>query len=124
MSQPKPTILVIEDDAEVRDELCELIESAGFEVLAAANGQDGLSALRKHPHTRAVVLDLVMPVMNGATFRGEQLRDPAIAAIPTILLTGRNDVAPMGAALEACAWLPKPFAPDALLAILARYRPA
>jgi len=60
--------------------------------------------------------------MNGATFRGEQLADPALASIPLILLSGRDDIDFMANALGAAACLRKPLVGDALLRVLERYR--
>ncbi len=110
--------MIIEDDADIREELCDLLEGDGFKVITAGHGAEGLEQLRQAADVRVIVLDVTMPVMNGATFRGEQLADPALASIPTILLTGRDDVVAMGTALEPAACLQKPFAPDALLQIV------
>lgn len=121
-SPAKATILVVEDDAEVREGLQHLIEGDGFEVIAVENGQQALTQLRANPRIHAIVLDVVMPVMNGATFRGEQLADPNIASIPLIVLTGRDDIRPIASAMNAAACLPKPVAGDRLLRILERYR--
>lgn len=118
----KPALLVVEDDREIRESLCELLLQEGFEVRTASNGEEALVMLREQPDVRAIVLDMVMPVMNGATFRGEQLADPRIASIPTILLTGRDDSMPLARALGAAACVRKPFTPEALLEVLSRYR--
>ena len=119
---PRSVVMVVEDDSEVRESLCDLLQSSGFEVVAAENGEEALALLRSQPDVRAIVLDVSMPVMNGATFRGAQLADPAIASIPLVLLTGREDIRPLATALHAEACLRKPFVPDSLLEILERYR--
>ena len=116
------TIMVVEDDGEVRDALAELLEENGYTVLVSENGADALTQLRKHPHVRAIVLDVTMPVMNGATFRGEQLNDPDIASIPLILLTGREDSKPLANMLGAAACLQKPLVGDALLRVLEPFK--
>ncbi|MDB4990155.1 MAG: hypothetical protein JWN04_5333, partial [Myxococcaceae bacterium] len=74
--------------------------------------------LRSERDVRAIVLDVRMPVMNGATFRGAQLADEAIAAIPLVVLTGRDDVAQLANAMEATAYLRKPVIEDELLHLL------
>lgn len=122
MEHGKPTILVVEDQDDIREMIVELASDDGFAVLTAANGQEALTLLRQHPHVRVIVLDLVMPVMNGATFRGAQLEDPAIAHIPIVMLTARDDSSTLASALAAEACLQKPFTSADLLAILARYR--
>jgi len=114
--------MIVEDDADVREAVSELLHEHGFGTLCAENGQDALVLLRKQPNVRAIVLDVTMPVMNGATFRGEQLADPTLADIPLILLTGREDSAPIARALGAAACVQKPFSPSDLLRVLADYR--
>jgi len=74
-----PTILVVEDDRELRDCMDLLLRDHGYEVLVAEDAAEALAQLRQNPHVRAIVLDIEMPVMNGATFRGEQLADPKLA---------------------------------------------
>jgi CheY-like chemotaxis protein len=113
--QKKHAVMVVEDDEDIRDAIVSLLEDEGLEVLSASNGNDALAQLRMRADVRAIVLDLVMPVMNGATFRGEQLADPAIASIPIILLTGRDDFVPLATALDAAAYLQKPVTDEALL---------
>jgi CheY-like chemotaxis protein len=118
----RPKILIAEDDDDVREGLMELIGDSGFEVISAENGEVALDLLRKNPDVRAILLDVAMPVMNGATFRGQQLADPAIADIPLILITGREDITPMANALGAVACLRKPCVGEAVLRTLDRYR--
>jgi CheY-like chemotaxis protein len=113
--------MIVEDDADIREAVCELLHQNGFVTLSAENGRDALNQLHERPDVRAIVLDVTMPVMNGATFRGEQLADPSIAHIPLVLLTGREDSGPIARALGAVACLPKPFSPDDLLRVLSSY---
>jgi CheY-like chemotaxis protein len=122
MNGERPTILVVEDDGDVNEAICSLLTEHGFATITVQNGADALAQLRAHPHVRAIVLDVMMPVMNGATFRGAQLEDPSIADIPLVLLTGRSDGKPLAQALNAAAFLQKPFDADALLGILSPYR--
>jgi CheY-like chemotaxis protein len=122
MNGERPTILVVEDDEDVNEAICSLLREHGFATITVQNGVDALAQLRAHPHVRAIVLDVMMPVMNGATFRGAQLEDPAIAHIPLVLLTGRSDGKPLAQALNAVAFLQKPFDGGALLSILSPYR--
>jgi CheY-like chemotaxis protein len=114
--------MIVEDDADIREAVSELLHAHGLATLCAENGQDALALLRSQPNVRAIVLDVTMPVMNGATFRGEQLADPTLADIPLILLTGREDSAPIARALGAAACVQKPFSPNDLLRVLADYR--
>ena len=115
-------ILIVEDDADLQETMAELLQEQGFAVILASNGQEGLAKLREHAGVRAILLDVEMPVMNGAMFRGEQQEDPAIASVPLVVLTGRDDCVPLAKALAADAWIQKPFTPDALLRLVDRYR--
>lgn len=115
-------IMVVEDDADIRDGLSALLSDHGFSVLTAENGEIALGLLRDNTDVRAILLDVSMPVMNGATFRGQQLADPTIAEIPLILVTGRDDSAPLANALGATACVRKPLVGDELLQLVERYR--
>ena len=84
---PKKRILVVEDDADVREAIVSGLEHAGFEVVAAADGKMALDLLRHGIVPRAIILDLMMPVMDGWEFRRHQLADPTLAAIPVIVLS-------------------------------------
>jgi len=88
------TILVVDDDADIRASLCDLLEDEGYAVATAAHGRDALDYLRGHPAPSVVLLDLMMPTMDGYEFRAEQKRDPTIAAIPVVVMTARGTVEP------------------------------
>lgn len=79
--------LVIEDDPDIRGLLIELLEEEGIQTHACANGSEGLALMRAGLRPQVILLDLVMPVMDGWDFRTEQLRDPGLAKIPVILIT-------------------------------------
>lgn len=86
------SILVVDDDTDIRSTLCEYLEDEGYAVGSAANGQDALDYLREHPTTSVVLLDLMMPIMDGYRFRIEQKSDPAIASIPVVVMTAGGAV--------------------------------
>jgi CheY-like chemotaxis protein len=108
------TILLVDDDDEIRDVVALVLGSAGFCVVTAANGREALARLREDPKPTAILLDLMMPVMNGYEFRAEQLRDPALRAIPTLIFTA-GAVTPQVKALGAEAILRKPVTSAQLL---------
>jgi CheY-like chemotaxis protein len=84
-------VLVVEDDSEVREILVELLEDHGYRATAAANGLEALQRLRGDGFRPCVIiLDLMMPVMDGATFWTEKQRDPALADIPVIVLSAHR----------------------------------
>ena len=84
------TILVVDDDAAVVRPLARFLELEGFTPVTAANGLEALTYLRGGGDASVIVLDLRMPVMDGWAFRREQLRDPALAPIPVVVLTGAD----------------------------------
>ena len=84
------TVLVVDDDAAVVRPLARFLELEGFNAVTAANGLEALTYLRGGGSASVIVLDLRMPVMDGWSFRREQLRDPAIARIPVVVLSGAD----------------------------------
>jgi CheY-like chemotaxis protein len=117
-------ILIIEDDDDLRVMMALMLELEGYPVVTARNGAEGLDAMRRAA-PRLILLDLMMPVMDGATFRRHQLADPKHAAIPTVCVSARHDAREAGRQLHAVAVVPKPMTPEQLLAAVARYdRPA
>ena len=85
-----PTVLVVDDDADVREMLELFLTHSGFEIRSAANGAQALERMReKRPCV--VLLDLMMPVMTGWQFRERQLEDPSIASVPVVVVTAAFD---------------------------------
>jgi CheY-like chemotaxis protein len=84
-------VLIVEDDAQIAAVLGETLRDEGYEVRRASNGQEGLAILGQWtPDT--IILDLMMPVMDGKTFRAEQRRLPEpLAGLPVIVLSGARD---------------------------------
>jgi two-component system, OmpR family, response regulator CpxR len=117
---PKGEVLVVEDDFAIRETLRELLEDEGYDVSWASNGQEALDLLaRRAP--RVILLDLMMPVMDGWEFRLAQRRDPALARIPVVVISADHALDQKVAALAVDGWLAKPFELDALLTTLQRY---
>jgi CheY-like chemotaxis protein len=83
----KHLVMVVDDDDDIRETLAGLLEDEGYSVVAYPSGQDALDALRRGIGPRVILLDLMMPVMDGAEFRREQLADPTLADIPVVLIT-------------------------------------
>jgi CheY-like chemotaxis protein len=80
-------ILIVEDDEDIRAAMAELLESEGFEVAVASNGQEGLEVLGQMGAPCLVLLDLMMPVMNGEDFLRHVRQNPALDRIPVIIVT-------------------------------------
>jgi CheY-like chemotaxis protein len=114
------TILVVEDDPLTREALGSFLGGAGFTTRAATDGAEALAVLRQGPLPDLIVLDLLMPVMDGWHFRREQQHDPALAAVPVVVCSGTGDADLHAAALGAAGFIDKPIDPDQLLDMIRR----
>ena len=104
---------MVEDDLDLREALSELIESHGVRVEAACDGAQGLDLLRAGLEPRAVFLDSRMPKLDGAGVLAAMRRDPALASIPVVWMSGDREQP-----LSVAAHLDKPFDLDDLVAVL------
>jgi CheY-like chemotaxis protein len=120
---PRPRILLVEDDDEIREALTDVLEQQGYEVEGARNGREALDMLHDHDHQhpRLILLDLMMPVMDGWQFRHKQLEDPMLARIPVVVLSAMANLRARGADLHAAECLAKPVDVDYLLQAVSRY---
>lgn len=103
-----PLVLVVDDDPDSRTLLEMALSMSGYAVTTAVNGQDALVAARRQ-HPRVILLDIAMPVMDGITFRHQQLQDATLADIPVICVSGRHDAEHASNLMRAAACIPKPF---------------
>jgi two-component system, chemotaxis family, chemotaxis protein CheY len=115
------SILIIEDDPAIRHVLREALSDEGYRVAEATNGQEGLDALAaSHPDApHAIVLDLMMPVMDGWRFRAEQRQRDLAPDTPVIVLSASRRAISAVADLDASLVIPKPFDLDELLSAIA-----
>jgi CheY-like chemotaxis protein len=111
-------LLIVEDDDDFREDLGALLAHKGYTVHTAANGAEALAHLRSSPAPCLIVLDLMMPVMNGWQFREHQLGDAQLAEIPVVVVSG---VAEDAAALQARQVLTKPVRFQQLLELIGTY---
>jgi CheY-like chemotaxis protein len=109
------TVLIVEDEVTTRDALIELLEKNGRMIVMAGDGQEALQRLSTIPRPSLILLDLIMPRMDGWEFLRRQSADPAIASIPTIVLSGSS--LPAGAKHQ----LAKPIDAERLLALVDQY---
>ena len=117
---PAP-VLVVEDDAAIRNALEVYLAARGVRTLFAKNGAEALSVLGTKERPAVILLDLTMPVMDGNAFRKVLLGDPQLARIPVIIVTAQESRPDCLAPLRPDAVLIKPFDPTELDALLARY---
>jgi CheY-like chemotaxis protein len=85
-------VMIVEDDREIRESLVDVLEDHGYRAISAIHGRDALDKLAAEDDPPCViVLDLMMPVMDGATFREEQLRDPLLKEVPIVIISAYQD---------------------------------
>lgn len=111
-------ILLVEDDPDMRDALAVLLEYQGYRVTTACNGREGLECLGRMERPCLILLDLMMPVMDGWSFRSELLRRPQLADIPVVVLSGVDDPEDAARRLQCSDHLAKPFAPERLYRVV------
>ncbi len=114
-----PTILVVEDERDIREAVAEVLADEGYDVVGACDGEDAIEKLHAC-HPGVVLLDLMMPRMNGWEFRAAQRRDPEISGIPVIVVSALGQQAE----LDADGYLQKPFVLDRLLTVVRQHVPA
>jgi CheY-like chemotaxis protein len=119
--KPRGPILVVEDHADLREAMADLLEAFDYTVVTAADGEEALSRLRGGTTPGLIVLDLEMPRKDGWEFRAEQIHDPKLAAIPTIISSADRDVKQKAAALGIDGYFEKHGDFDGLLDVVARY---
>ncbi len=111
-------VLVVDDSASVRQQVGMALGQAGFEILEAGDGKEGVSAVASNPNVAMVVADVNMPNMNGLEMVSEIKKNPANRALPIIMLTTEGQPALIKKAKEAGAvgWIVKPFNAGQLVA--------
>jgi CheY-like chemotaxis protein len=119
MVPPRKTILVVDDDTDLREMLTQVLEEEGYDVVSLANGREALDYLRTEAPPSLVLLDLMMPVMDGWQFRAEQCRDEALARVPVLVISA-GWIDPVRNELQGAECLRKPIDVDALLRAIRR----
>jgi CheY-like chemotaxis protein len=111
MPLPRATgpVLVVEDDADVRDALATLLRTDGLQVETAADGQDALDQIATGLRPCLAVVDLLMPRVDGFQFCDALRRDPELADIPVIVCSAAEDPSARLAPLRVAAVFKKPF---------------
>jgi two-component system, chemotaxis family, chemotaxis protein CheY len=116
------TVLIVEDDADTRQALAEVLQDVNYRPLHAADGVAALHELRTATTAPCVILlDVMMPIMDGRTFRAEQQKDPALSEIPVVVLSAHADLDSAAEQMQAAGFLRKPVELTALLATVARF---
>jgi CheY-like chemotaxis protein len=118
----RSTVLVVDDDADLRELTATYLQAHGYRTRTAANGFEALAVL-KRDRPSALVVDLQMPLMNGAQLHRRLQRQPGRAGIPFILVSGATNAEEVGRSLGVTAVLLKPVNPAGLLTALAKCCP-
>lgn len=118
----RPTILVIDDDDDLRGMICEVLEDAGYATASMPGGEAALEYLERAEPPDLILLDLMMPGVDGWRVREELRKRPPVADVPILVATASRalDRYP----IEADAILLKPFSSRELLDAVARLAPA
>jgi CheY-like chemotaxis protein len=112
-------VLIVEDDTDLREMMAQLLTLEGFQSAAVANGREALQYLSAGDTPDLILLDLMMPVMDGWEFRRVQQADPALSRVPTIVLSALDQT--RAAELKPAAFLKKPLDFDRLLQLVREY---
>ncbi len=114
-------ILVVEDDADTREAMQSLLELHGYTVITAADGSEALQRLRSGLKPSLILLDLMMPGMDGFEFVNAKRQDPRLSPIPVIIYSGHHDAQSNAARLGAEGYFQKPVAVQSLLDLVEKY---
>jgi CheY-like chemotaxis protein len=114
------TVMVVDDDQDIREVLTEILTDAGYTVVPSVNGSDALAKLGQVTPS-LILLDLNMPVMDGIAFRHEQQQDPRFAAIPTVVMSAVHKMDEQVAHLGIADALAKPVNLNDLMQVVSRY---
>ncbi len=112
-------VLIVEDDADLREMMAQLLSLEGFQTATVANGREALDYLHNGDAPDIILLDLMMPVMDGWEFRRKQQADPALASVPVIVLSALDQT--RAADVNAAAFLKKPLDFDRLIQLVRSY---
>jgi CheY-like chemotaxis protein len=116
------SVLVVDDDPDIRDVLGIIVQQEGYEFLSAADGAEALRMLQRMSGCpRLIFLDLRMPVMNGWQFREEQLRDSRLEGIPVVVITADSSEVARKGLVGAAGFLAKPLQLQEIRDALARF---
>lgn len=122
LAEPRPEILVVDDDESIRDTLVDVLSAEGFRVATAGNAAVAVDRIRSGAMPNLMLLDLMMPVLSGWEFLVMAEQDEVLGSVPVVVLSAMT--APMGSpnapgGVKAC--VRKPVHLDELLSVVSRY---
>ena len=110
-------LLLVEDDRDSRVSVAALLRTRGYYVITAVDGEQAIQLARQR-RPCLILLDVMMPLMDGHEFRQTQLADPVLAHIPIVLMSGHDDVAELAKTLGAVGYVRKPIIIDDLVKVI------
>src|SRR5262245_52600735 len=113
------TILVVDDDEMIQESIREVLADEGYEVALAQSGVEALAQLRNGDRPALILLDLMMPGMDGWQFRAEQKRDPTLREIPVVVITAAGSS--VKSTIDADEFMTKPVRLEDLLSVVKRF---
>ncbi|HWC65466.1 MAG TPA: response regulator [Thermoanaerobaculia bacterium] len=116
----RKTVLVVEDDPDSREVFSELLRGQGYQVVSVPSGRAAIAYLRDQERPSVILLDMLMPEMDGWQFRRAQQGDPRIAGIPVVVVSALKAVENSAKRFGAVAFLGKPVSPDDLIGTISR----
>ena len=119
-------VLVVEDDHDVRQAIAEVLEDNSYRAVEVANGLEAMEVLRARVATCKpclILLDIMMPVMDGREFLAQQRQDPDLSDIPVVVLSAHASLDESASDLRAAAYLRKPVRAETLLSAVRRLCP-
>jgi CheY-like chemotaxis protein len=114
-------ILIVEDDPDIRDTMAQILDEEGYRTFKACSGLDALQQLRDGLRPHLILLDLMMPVMDGWQFREEQEKNPAISAIPVVLISAAGQIGRDVPRLTRGTYIRKPISFEVLLSTVEKF---
>jgi CheY-like chemotaxis protein len=115
------SILIVEDDVDIRETMSWFLEDEGYDVASVANGEEALAILHAGLRPRIILLDWMMPVMSGWQFQQKMRNDPEFSGIPILIVTGDTMAAQRAAEFGASGHLRKPFEARQLVELVTRF---
>jgi CheY-like chemotaxis protein len=123
-AETRERILIVEDDAIIRLDLANILKEEGYEVAVAQHGAAALEVLARQPAFGLILIDLMMPVMDGWALRSALLADDRFKRIPVIILSAVSQQRSERADIQADGFLEKPFNLEGLLDVVSKHLPA
>jgi CheY-like chemotaxis protein len=118
------TVLVVDDDRDLREALCSALDDSGFPAVGCGDGRQALDYLKGGaPKPALILLDWMMPVMSGGEFREEQVKDPGLAEIPVIVISAHVKADLSGISTGVKSLLRKPFRLGELISQVEKFVP-